>query len=278
MEIVLVLLVFAFLAYVIVKFLKKHWKTVLRWGAVLLAVFIGITVLPLFGTAGKVILAAALILCAVALLGPAVHRWVSYGSYPGWLERVGVGALADAPGSQRAHDRAAEHGYAESIGWEHVLSTKFRDKLLRRLEQRRVLTAEEFQKSCRSLAPKFRAEHTDILLDYLSDGSYLLELSADGPYLSQQMVSDCEHLLDHEGAATEAEFAEICGKSEAASGLYEERRQLAKAILTNMVRSGKADRVAHNAGVSGSDGGVLYVSKNQTADCRMTKREISLDD
>jgi len=286
MELLLALVavcVIAFAAIVVVKLLKKHWRTALGWAAAVLIAVIGIRLLPLFGTAGKVVTVLVIVACFGVLIARAVYYWMGYGSYPDWLERVGIGKLKDAPGIEKAHNWAVERGYVESIDAvqfdvdEYVLSVKFRDKLLHELEQRGAWTKPEFQKCCRKMSWGFRTEYFEILLTCLSDSSHLLACGPEGPYLSRKLVSGCEHLLDQEGAATESEFAELCGSSDIASFLHEERNLLAKAILESMVRSGKAERVAQNTGVSGSNGDYLYVSKNPAANCRMTRREINLD-
>lgn len=272
--VILALCVIVYVASVVVKFLKQHGKVVFGWLALLLLVVIGIKLLPLFGTGGKVFAAGVVCVCFVVLLAFAIYSFIRHSSYPNWLDRVGISRIEDAPGSQKAHDLAIEKGQAEifSTDERYVLSTAFHKKLLQNIERQRVMTGEAFRKSCRNAASKFHLEYSDVLLDYLSDNGQLLELSPEGPYLSCGMVADCEHLLNREGAATEEDFAEMCVKSPAASCLYEHRAQLAKVILTNMVRSGRASTAKCN------DGGNLYVSENPTKDCRMTKREISLDD
>ena len=243
-------------------------------GALLLLIIIGIKLLPLFGTGGKVFAIGVVCVCFVVLLAFAIYAIIRHNSYPNWLDRVGISRMEDVPGSQKAHDLAIEKGQAEMLSTDerYVLSTAFCKKLLQSIDRQRIMTGEAFKTSCRNAAPKFQLEYTDVLLDYLSVNEQLLELRPEGPYLSWGMVADCEYLLNREGAATEEEFAAMCVKSPAASCLYEDRIQLARVILTNMVRSGKASTAKHNGG------GNLYVSANPTKDCRMTKREVSLDD
>lgn len=250
----------------------------------------------------KVLILFAVVLLAVWLLPPfvlicAAAVCIGYvvlrcNSYCKWLEKVGIGSLDRAPGSQRAHERAIEHGYAELFDQDtstflamsegvplqsgYVMSTKFRDRMLSSINQKRILTEAEFQKCCRDAAPHFQKDYADALVNYFTDRENLLEVSYDGPYLSIGMVKDCEQILNREGAATEVEFAELCGQS-VASWLDEQRDEVAEAVLSNMVSCGRAKKVTRTEDSTGTQGRFLYVSNIPSADCRMTKREISLD-
>ena len=244
---------------------------------------------------GKILILFVAVLLAVWLLPPfvlvlicAAAVCVIWGisrcnSYPRWLERRGIDLLEEkAPGGQRARDKAIAHGYAELIDEDsedgYVISTKFRDEILDALDKQRILTEDEFQKHCRAAAPRFNADYTSGLVDYLSYRDDLLEVGWEGLYLSKGLVEDCEQVLDEEGASTEVQFAEICAKS-VDLRLREQWDDVAEAVLDNMVSCSRAQKIKmeHKPDSSGPPGRFLYVSNTPSSDCKMIKREISLD-
>lgn len=92
-------------------------------------------------------------------------------------------------------------------------------------------------------------------------------------YIANYVISDCEHLFELQGGATEKEFSRICELE--MSDVPVDPTVLAKFVLENMVLHGVASKVPvpeYQYGVA------LYVAKRELENSKMKRVEISLDD
>ncbi len=189
---------------------------------------------------------------------------------------MGFGRQDDAPGSKRIWKWANVKGYTEESGSGYVWYVEFYNNVLNDFYSGQAVTATVFQNICMQAAPMFNPTYILIFLDCLKLRKILMPLDEPGEetiYLSSQIITDCEHLFEIQGGATEKEFSQIC-KTEM-GGIPVEPQTLANFILENMVSQGAASKVELT---DHTDGEVLFVSERNKGKSKMKRVEMNLDD
>lgn len=196
--------------------------------------------------------------------------------YVAWAEQVGFGKQNDAPGSKRIWKWACEKGHTEDSGSGYVWYVEFYEKVLNVFLACRVITEEDFQDLCILAAPMFNPVNTLAFLDCLRLKKILTPMTEPGEeamYIANYVISDCEHLFEIQGGATEKEFSRICELE--MRDVPIESLTLARFVLKHMVSHGTASKVPL---AECPDGEELYISKNELENSKMKRVEISLDD
>lgn len=192
-----------------------------------------------------------------------------------WLNHVGVGKIDPSSDIKKTMDYLMKQNQALFLSDCHVLSMEFGMAICKEIYQRRFISESELHDICKQVLPTYDSYYFDAIFKALSKGFMLLLVpySANcGPdyYVALPFVQDCEQVLEIEGGATHTQMIFHLKSAFPESKLNNYYDELAQVVLDYAVTSGKAHTV------EGPEGN-LYVVNNPSAECKMVRREISLD-
>lgn len=214
------------------------------------------------------LLCLGIMLCLVIIFTRLKRR-----SYLKQLMLCGISSRKNIQCSEKVWRKLIKKGLVVELTPVYIMSNQFYDGIIEDINRHPLRSAVELQEIFCQNAPYYQMAYDELLFAELKKRNCLLEFSNDGHdkyYLSEAFIEECEHLLNVEGAATKAEFADLCNKSDTTTCLQINCKQLAEVIIEHMVATSKVDVRPL------STYGNLYVSKYPDIHTKMTKVELSI--
>ena len=237
-------------------------------------VFLGPILLKLLSYLPKLIPWILIILAALIVLGCAVTL-VEKRRYRPQLDRLDHLGIDRMDSALEDWKKMSELGLVETTSTGYAISISFYKRVISKIGQAPTLTVEEFEQDCATCADCFQAAFSSPLLEFLQRKALLFEFplyNGETILVSKPFMKSCEDLFLKEGAATEDEFAQMCGRAGLLRVFPQDGRQFVSFFLAHMLSCGKVKKVALD-----ELGDFLYVAENQRQDSNMVRREINLD-
>lgn len=155
------------------------------------------------------------------------------------------------------------------------LSQPFYEKVSGQVENAAILSEDQFLALCRDDAEGFTRERLGLLISYLEMHNDVLVVSTNEDqtwYLSGKLSQEYQEVFHGYGAATEAEFQPLCAQHPAPSDARALSSSIAKAVLQDMEKRGKAEATK----LDGSND-ILYCSKEIRPGSHLIREEIEMD-
>lgn len=278
MKTIIIIWIILGLIYVVIEFIKDHIEAIIGIVVIILAIAVIRVFLPIIAP----LIPYAIPIFAIYIIVRAINNCAMKeraSSYLKWLEGIGIDQPEVTPEYEKVFQWIKKQGYVETFLSDHIISVSFYEKIRYYFDQKQEMSDAEFQKCCFDAAPQFRSEYIKPLLEFLQGKKIIFQFSTLGEgkyhYVSTKLLRECKCLFEDEGAATEDEFSEICGKILLTPFLKKERSRLARIILEDMHSGGLARRV--NLRSEEFKNVNLYIAKNQKSTSKMKKVIINMD-
>lgn len=192
-----------------------------------------------------------------------------------WLKNRGIEKVPNFMGDHEFWKDMENYNWVLLTEDGYVISASFHKMIVKQIDQIGFLTKNSFQNLCKKFAAAFEIMYLQPLLAYLIMQHQIFVLSVpDGEiYISLGVANRGRDLFALEGAATMTELADQCEVFMASNGYSGYGYVLAKSTIDQLLELDevyKVDLPDQNE--------YLYVAKNQSANSKMVKKEISLDD
>ena len=240
-------------------------------GAIAVIIFFGPIILSWILSLLPILLAILAVLFLLGCVITLVEK-CRYRSQLKKLNQFGILKLDSAPADWQKLNNL---GWVEIIPSGYVVSIKFYKDVLKHIEPTPTLTLSQFEQYCLSCAKEFQLNFIAPLLDFLQRKEFIFKFQLNNGelcLLSRSIMSKFEDLFLKEGAATKDEFTQICEHSGLLYQLPQNGQGFVLFFLKYMISHDKIQKVE----LSELDE-YLYVSKNQSKDSKLIRREISLD-
>jgi len=258
----------------VIEFIKEHISLAIGIVLIVLSIVVIRALLPIIAPLIPYIILMLMIYIIVRAMINSAMKKKAY-SYLEWLGDVGIGKPKITPEYKKVFKWLKKQGYIEPFLWsDYIISVKFYEEIMSYFNQKQEILDSEFQNICLSIAPRFCIEYTETLLDFLQRKKFIFQFSPVGEekhhYISTNILKECEQMFEIQGAATEDEFTEICGKILTTPYLRKKRSRLARDVLQDMYSRGVVEIVD----LKDMD---LYIAKNQKQNSKMKKVIINMD-
>lgn len=254
---------------VVIEFIKEHVSLIIGIVVIILSIIIIRALLPIIVP----LIPYTIPVLVAYIIARAVFALImnkKANSYLVWLEDRGIDKPKVTPEYEKIFKWIKKQRYVEPFLSDYIISVKFYEKIMDYFDQKQEMLDSEFQDLCLSIAPQFCTKHTEPLLDFLQHKKFIVQFSPLNEGKHHYVSTKCEHIFENEGAATEYEFAEICGKILITPYLSKKRSQLARTVLKNMYSRG----VVKIVDLKDKD---LYIAKNQKSNSKMKRVTINMD-